>query len=332
MCALIVLRFTSTTRQRHLSGSDFPTEDIDQFVGEGSGAPALSTAEASVQSAICKYEPNTSGHAGDDNTAPVLDISPGNVEVKDQDASSSKNDSNSQRRRMRNFAVQSIHFVESAVDSIDDSDNFHELPTQALIDATARLDTDTQTVSQLPEYAVSDGGSTDFGLTPEDLEPYTHPEPPVLNVSMPTNIFTGNRLSKMRSSFAGQPLSLNTMLAVPTFTPCSMPQSSACFTVPDPETLPPAAARDLSSMFNPMMGEYTSITDAIDTSCIGELSPPCSPGGTSASLFSDSKSRVKEKSAASNKQMELKQAEEMEHQKLETLIHHRLRQISQVLY
>ncbi|CAL1532416.1 unnamed protein product, partial [Lymnaea stagnalis] len=198
------------------------------------------------------------------------------------------------------------------------------------------MDSETHTSTKLPEYSVTGREGGDFGLTPDELEVSLPADPPVLTVSMPSSVVFMNQPPRRgRNSLSNQPLTLNTTLATTTFTPCSMPQSSACFTTPNPENIPPAAVRDLTSMFSPLIGEYTSITDNIDTSCLIDSSPPCSPVPASGIMFSVVESyhevdaKLKEKSAASSKQLELKQAEEMEHQRMESLIRHRLRQISQ---
>lgn len=322
-------RFTSKTRQQQFSGSEFPVEDVDKFVGESSTTPTASVADSNVRFLIGASDEYKEAAKADDINS-IEEERQGEGEAKDLDELSS------QKQKIKNFALQSVQFVEPVVHSADDSENVIASPIQPSINVVAKLDSDTHTVAQLPEYSLSYGGSGDLGLTPDELEPYIPLEPPVLNVSMPTNVVTGSRLSKIRSSLTGQSLSLNTALAATSFTPCSMPQSSACFTAPNPDGIPQAAARDLSSMFNPLIGEYTSITDAIDISCIGDRSPPCSPGAAAGIVFTvndgylETDVKAKERSAASSKQLELKQAEEMEHQRMETLIRHRLRQISQV--
>ncbi|CAL1532413.1 unnamed protein product [Lymnaea stagnalis] len=132
-----------------------------------------------------------------------------------------------------------------------------------------------------------------------------------------------------RNSLTSQPLKLNTTLAASTFIPCSMPQSSAYFTAQNTDAIATAAVHDLTSMFTPLIGEYTSITDNIDTSCLMDCSPPCSPVPNAGIIFSVSESYYEGDSPAESKQLELMKAEEMEHQRMEPLIRHRLRQLSQ---
>lgn len=74
--------------------------------------------------------------------------------------------------------------------------------------------------------------------------------------------------------------------------------------------------------------EYTTITDEIDTSCMMTRSPPRSP--TSAAPYSEciwDEDKV-ENPASRSEKAALKQAEEMEHRRMEKVIRNRLRQIS----
>lgn len=298
------------------------------FVGENAGgrAPLPAPSDSAVKFSIGNSDLNNSRG---DNIQFIEEEKQEELETRDQEELSS------QKQKIKNFASQAVRFVEPVVHSLEDNETkIFVSSMQPLIDVTAKLDSGTYTVTQLPEYSVSDGGSGDFGLIPDEMESNFSTESSMQTATMPSSTVTGSRLSKLRSSLASQPLNINTSLAATPFTPCSMPQSSACFTNPNPEAIPLSAARDLSSMFNPLRGEYTSITDTIDTSCIEELSPPRSPVTASVMMFSESYLEVdvkaKERSAANSKQLELKEAEEMEHQRMETLIRHRLRQISQV--
>ncbi|XP_052793004.1 transient receptor potential cation channel subfamily M member 3-like isoform X2 [Mya arenaria] len=73
--------------------------------------------------------------------------------------------------------------------------------------------------------------------------------------------------------------------------------------------------------------EYTTITDEIDTSCMMSRSPPRSP--TSANPYNDNWDEEKEENVASRiEKAALRQAEEMEHRRMERVIRNRLRQIS----
>ncbi|XP_059155365.1 transient receptor potential cation channel subfamily M member 3-like isoform X3 [Physella acuta] len=311
-------KFTSNIRRRQLSGSEFPLEETDQFVGESAGPADRELAARNVKFILGLTDTSTDSK---DELSDVLDK---------QESATESTEQTPHKQKIKNFAAQAVRFVEPVVHSAyDQSDRLLRLSKQSSIDVTSKLDSETHTSSQLPDYTVSERGAE--AATPDDLPP----EPPVIAVGVPsTVIFTSQPSRKGRNSLTGQSLSLNTNLAS-SFTPCSMPQSSACFTTPNPESIPPAAVRDLTSMFSPLIGEYTSITDNIDTSCLIDCSPPCSPASNSAIMFSVSESyhevdaKLKERSAADSKQRELKQAEEMEHQRMESLIRHRLRQISQ---
>ncbi|KAL4227851.1 Transient receptor putative cation channel subfamily M member 7 [Mactra antiquata] len=92
-------------------------------------------------------------------------------------------------------------------------------------------------------------------------------------------------------------------------------------------------AAHTSVPFSPILtsrsAEYTTITDEIDTSCMINCSPPRSP--TSAIPYSADSSwdeSKKENPAWRFEKAALKQAEEMEHRKMERVIRKRLRQIS----
>ncbi|XP_053405277.1 transient receptor potential cation channel subfamily M member 3-like isoform X7 [Mercenaria mercenaria] len=87
-----------------------------------------------------------------------------------------------------------------------------------------------------------------------------------------------------------------------------------------------------TSILTSRSAEYTTITDEIDTSCMMNRSPPRSP--TSAIPYSAAASEplwedVKDENPASKfEKAALKQAEEMEHKRMEKVIRNRLRQIS----
>ncbi|KAH9513281.1 Transient receptor putative cation channel sub M member 3 [Bulinus truncatus] len=146
------------------------------------------------------------------------------------------------------------------------------------------------------------------------------------------NTASQKRTLRGKNSITGQPLNLSNNIPPSIFIPCTLPQSSACFTAPNCEKSPPCV---MWGMLTPTLGEYTSITDNIDTSCLIDCSPPCSPLAKSSIMFSfgDSFHEIEAKnrdiSSADYKQMELKKAEEIEHQGMETIIRRRLRQISQ---
>uniref|UniRef100_A0A2C9JU91 TRPM SLOG domain-containing protein n=1 Tax=Biomphalaria glabrata TaxID=6526 RepID=A0A2C9JU91_BIOGL len=154
---------------------------------------------------------------------------------------------------------------------------------------------------------------------------------PDINKSI-TSSSSKNRSLRGRNSMTGQPLTVSTNMSPAVFIPCTLPQSSACFTAPIQEKSPPCV---MWSLLTPTIGEYTSITDTIDTSCYIDCSPPCSPVAKSSIMFSFGESfhelegKPKDISSADYKQMELKKAEEIEHQGMETIIRRRLRQISQ---
>ncbi|XP_076465905.1 transient receptor potential cation channel subfamily M member 1-like [Babylonia areolata] len=123
----------------------------------------------------------------------------------------------------------------------------------------------------------------------------------------------------------------------PDLTPVSpthphMHTTADAFTTPDPDVVPSAAVRDLCSVFTPHHGEYYTITDNIDVSCFRNLSPPRSPvpsaGPTTSSTHPMFRKRA-ESVTSKVKEEELMEAEETERLKMEGLIRHRLRQISQ---
>lgn len=122
------------------------------------------------------------------------------------------------------------------------------------------------------------------------------------------------------SSDHRQPLNID--IATPELNPAPNYQetsdySSSMYTVPFTPILTSRSA------------EYTTITDEIDTSCMMTRSPPRSP--TSAVPFSGEMAWEEGKSenpASRFEKAALKQAEEMEHRKMEKVIRKRLRQIS----
>lgn len=235
----------------------------------------------------------------------------------------------SQRHKIRNFASQAVRFVEPVIPLSGEETEGISQQLPSTISVTAKLDSETHIVSQVPGERLSPMKTVPVDQLPSsnpDVVPESSPPSGVCPITKPT------RAAKL--ALAGQPLTVNTSLAT-SYIPSSMPQSSACFTSPRPmiENIPQSAAHDLSSIFNPLIGEYTSITDVIDTSCIEEHSPPCSPipkGFTDSEGYSQVEAKMKEKSAALSKQQALKQAEETEHQRMESMIRQRLRQISQV--
>ncbi|XP_055889921.1 transient receptor potential cation channel subfamily M member 3-like isoform X5 [Biomphalaria glabrata] len=310
-------KFTSNVRRRQLSGSDFPLDETDQFVGENVDKELLAATRNNVRFLIGLTNISNSNNSGENKPELI------NLNSTDQEEPSTH------KQKMKNFASQAVRFVEPVVHAAyNQNERLHTLFKQPSIDVTSKLDSDTYTTTQLPEYSNS-VSEANVELSPAQDEIPMTTESPILPAPSTT---IGLISRKGRSSLTNQPLTLNTALANASFIPCSMPQSSACFTASNSEGLPPAAVRDLTSMFAPMIGEYTSITDNIDTSCLMDCSPPCSPASNSA-MFADNyhemDAKLKDRSAASSKQLELKQAEEMEHQRMESLIRHRLRQISQ---
>ncbi|KAK7010748.1 transient receptor potential cation channel subfamily M member 1 [Biomphalaria glabrata] len=130
----------------------------------------------------------------------------------------------------------------------------------------------------------------------------------------------------------GQPLTVNTSISQAVFNHSSLPQSSACFTSNNQDKNPPCM---MWSFLTPTIGEYTSITDTITSSCFKDCPPPCSPVAQSSIMFTlgdnfnEIDGKHKDISSVDYKQMELKKAEEIEHQGMETIIRRRLHQISQ---
>ncbi|RUS83212.1 hypothetical protein EGW08_009023 [Elysia chlorotica] len=331
--------FTSNVRQRQLSGSEFVMDETDQFVGE-SAPPSMDKRPGEVVRFSIGENPDLNNSSVDPARSKA---EPGGSGDQASDELSS------QKQKMKNFASQVVRFAEPTVRTLDEPE------CGPAIDVMAKLDSGTHTTAKLPEYSVSDGERAGPGESGQlDINAFKAVEDgssldsdvlPTLRVDTLTSIATPQQpspynLRRRRSSSnsgTGLPvLTVNTTLAnTPGLVPSSMPESSARFTTPSLEGISQSAARDLSSMFNPLIGEYTSITDNIDTSCLTDLSPPRSPTHTPGRVFSaaegykDVEDCLKERSAADSKQRELKQAEEMEHQRMESLIRHRLRQISQ---
>ena len=337
-------RFTSNVRQRQLSGSEFAMDESDQFVGEP--APSRSNTKATIPREVVRF---SIGENPDVNNSSVDPTRAKAESGRQGDQIGSSDELSSQKQKMKNFASQVVRFAEPTVRSLDEPE------CGPAIDVMAKLDSDTHTTAKLPEYTVSDGGGAGPGESGQlDINAFKATEEgpstdvlPTLRIDTPSSVATPQQsphtLRRRRSSSnsgTGLPaLTINTTLAnTPSLVPSSMPESSARFTTPSLEGISQSAARDLSSMFNPLIGEYTSITDNIDTSCLTDLSPPRSPTHTPGRVFSAAEGYkevedcLKERSAADTKQRELKQAEEMEHQRMESLIRHRLRQISQVKF
>lgn len=78
-------------------------------------------------------------------------------------------------------------------------------------------------------------------------------------------------------------------------------------------------ASQMASLFTSLNPEYTTITDEIDTSCLME-----SPSPSTAAIYFD----PEEKYSLNSEEKALKQAEEIEHRRMERVIRNRLRQIS----
>ncbi|XP_070203392.1 transient receptor potential cation channel subfamily M member 3-like [Littorina saxatilis] len=108
--------------------------------------------------------------------------------------------------------------------------------------------------------------------------------------------------------------------------------STDAFTSPYPEGVS-SAVRDLCAVFVPHHGEYYTVTDNIDVSGFRNLSPPRSPvPSSSASGTSPRMGMVRKRAESVSskvKEEELMEAEETERLKMEGIIRHRLRQISQ---
>ena len=78
-------------------------------------------------------------------------------------------------------------------------------------------------------------------------------------------------------------------------------------------------ASQMASLFTSLNPEYTTITDEIDTSCLME-----SPSPSATAMYFD----PEEKYCLNSEEKALKQAEEIEHRRMERVIRNRLRQIS----
>ncbi|XP_048733275.2 transient receptor potential cation channel subfamily M member 1-like isoform X2 [Ostrea edulis] len=95
--------------------------------------------------------------------------------------------------------------------------------------------------------------------------------------------------------------------------------------------LVPASVSQMTPILTSISSEYTTITDEIDTSCVVDKSPPGSP--TSAGTFfgegtTDVEKKRKQSDVVTVENVRLKNAEELQHRKMERIIQHRLRQIS----
>ena len=115
--------------------------------------------------------------------------------------------------------------------------------------------------------------------------------------------------------------------------------SPLCIDIPTPEMgqvsfypgtseYMPAHTMPFTPILTSRSAEYTAITDDIDTSCMMTRSPPRSP--TSAVPYNESpwEEQKMESPACISEKETLKQAEEMEHRRMEKVIKHRMRQIS----
>lgn len=95
--------------------------------------------------------------------------------------------------------------------------------------------------------------------------------------------------------------------------------------------LAPTSVSQMTPILTSISSEYTTITDEIDTSCVVDKSPPGSPTST-GTFFGEGASDVEKKRKQSDvvtvENVRLKNAEELQHRKMERLIQHRLRQIS----
>uniref|UniRef100_A0A2C9JU93 TRPM SLOG domain-containing protein n=1 Tax=Biomphalaria glabrata TaxID=6526 RepID=A0A2C9JU93_BIOGL len=152
-----------------------------------------------------------------------------------------------------------------------------------------------------------------------------------INKSISSSVSRNCSLREKKFS-TGQPLTVNTSISQAVFNHSSLPQSSACFTSNNQDKNPPCM---MWSFLTPTIGEYTSITDTITSSCFKDCPPPCSPVAQSSIMFTlgdnfnEIDGKHKDISSVDYKQMELKKAEEIEHQGMETIIRRRLHQISQ---
>eukprot|EP00105_Crassostrea_gigas_P017424 XP_011435197.1 PREDICTED: transient receptor potential cation channel subfamily M member 1 isoform X3 [Crassostrea gigas] len=95
--------------------------------------------------------------------------------------------------------------------------------------------------------------------------------------------------------------------------------------------LAPTSVSQMTPILTSISSEYTTITDEIDTSCVVDKSPPGSPS-SSGTFFgegtSDMEKKRKQSDVVTVENVRLKNAEELQHRKMERLIQHRLRQIS----
>lgn len=117
------------------------------------------------------------------------------------------------------------------------------------------------------------------------------------------------------------------------------PSSPLCIDIPTPEmgqvTFYPGTSEyqpSHSIPFTPILtsrsAEYTTITDEIDTSCMMTRSPPRSPTSTTPYSEGPWEEDKPENQACISEKATLKQAEEIEHRRMEKVIRNRLRQIS----
>ncbi|KAL3865684.1 hypothetical protein ACJMK2_043048, partial [Sinanodonta woodiana] len=97
--------------------------------------------------------------------------------------------------------------------------------------------------------------------------------------------------------------------------------------------LPTSVVTPFTPILTPLRAEYTTITDEIDTTCTINRTPPRSPTATGSffgesKFFPDWEEERDETEACKMEKATLKQAEEVEHRKMEKVIRYRLRQIS----
>ncbi|KAH9513284.1 hypothetical protein Btru_034540 [Bulinus truncatus] len=180
---------------------------------------------------------------------------------------------------------------------------------------------DSENESQILTMSQS---SASFKETDKHFDEQGHVTTDVVNKAIP--------LSDTRTHILKENNTITNNNVPPIFIPCTLSQSPACFTAPNCEKSPPCV---MWGMLTPTLGEYTSITDNIDTSCMIDCSPPCSPRAKSSIMFSfsdsfhESKAKNRDISSADYKHMDPKIAEKIEHQDMETLMLKRLQQISQ---
>ncbi|XP_050403200.2 transient receptor potential cation channel subfamily M member 3 isoform X3 [Patella vulgata] len=289
-------KFTNYIRGRHLSGetySQMPSEDAaDTVVASFAADAAVEPPNISTESAvvICS-EPGD--NLNDNNSYSHANL----LQRRHGPAQLSLNiKTKSPSIRKTSDVVSPVQLVSSSLETPKQG-NLSDSSVPKVMFSTAKMPSETNTATQAMEK-------------PDTL-------------SIPETGEIRRKLSE-HSIVAVTPVSPEVHPLTPNI---SVPIT---FISPDPSLIPQSAVKDLTSILTPLISEYTSITDEIDTSCIKDRSPQRSPT-TSGIFFGENYPALKSKEtpASKSEKVALKQAEEVGKRKMQKLIRHRLRQISQ---